>query len=136
MSTLNQIKKHKRSYTRKKSRTTFLGKNPHKIGICTRVYTTKPKKPHSAQRKIAKVYLRSRKRYVLANIPGQGHNPSNYSQVFLRGGRVRDIPGVHARILRNKLDLTFPEKWIRTRRRSKYGITRKQLEEKLGIIRD
>lgn len=122
MSTLNQIIKYKRIKLKKKSLTKFLGKNPQKKGICVRVYTTKPKKPHSAIRKIAKLYLPSRKRHVLAYIPGQGHNLSAHSVVLIRGGRVRDIPGMHAKIYRNKYDFVCAEPFVRKRRRSKYGL--------------
>lgn len=130
MSTLNQIIKHFRKYPKKKRRgkTTFLQKCPHKRGICIRVYTTKPKKPHSAIRKLAKVYLPSTKRFVLAYIPGQGHNLSAHSVVLLRGGRVRDIPGMHAKIIRNKYDFMHVEGFIRKRRRSKYGLIHLTLE--------
>jgi small subunit ribosomal protein S12 len=125
MSTLNQIfKKRKKKINWKKSTmTNFLRKNPQKKGICIRIYTTKPKKPHSAIRKIAKLYLPSAKRYVLAYIPGQAHNLSAHSVVLIRGGRVRDIPGMHARIYRNKYDFLCSEPFVRQRRRSKYGLS-------------
>lgn len=121
MSTLNQILKKNR---KKKiyNITKFLGKNPQKKGICVRVYTTKPKKPHSAIRKIAKLYLPSRKRHVLAYIPGQSHNLSAHSVVLIRGGRVRDIPGMHAKMYRNKYDFVCAEPFVRRRKRSKYGV--------------
>lgn len=122
MSTLNQLIKFGRKAQKVKRMTSFLGKNPQKKGVCVRVYTTKPKKPHSAIRKIAKLYLPSRKRHVLAYIPGQGHNLSVHSVVLIRGGRVRDIPGMHAKIYRNQYDFVHEEPFIRKRRRSKYGI--------------
>lgn len=122
MSTLNQISKNKRIKQKKKSLTNFLNKNPQKKGICVRVYTTKPKKPHSGIRKIAKLFLPSRKRHVLAYIPGQGHNLSAHSVVLIRGGRVRDIPGMHAKMYRNKYDFVCAEPFVRKRRRSKYGL--------------
>jgi len=122
MITLNQVVRNKRCKPRRKSMTKFLNKSPQKKGIRVRVYTTKPKKPHSAIRKIAKLYLPSRKRHVLAYIPGQGHNLSAHSVVLIRGGRVRDIPGMHAKIYRNKFDFFCAEPFVRKRRRSKYGI--------------
>lgn len=124
MVTLNQLVKNPRKFPKKKrrGRTPFLKKCPQKRGICVRVYTTKPKKPHSAIRKLAKVQLPSTKRHVLAYIPGQGHNSSAHSVVLLRGGRVRDVPGMQAKIIRNKLDFMHMESFIRKRRRSKYGL--------------
>jgi len=130
MNTLNQIIKKIRKYPEKKRRgkTPFLKKCPQKKGICLRVYTTKPKKPHSAIRKIAKVYLPSTKKNVLAYIPGQGHNSSAHSVVLIRGGRVRDIPGMQAKIIRNKYDFMHVESFVRKRRRSKYGLGHLTLE--------
>ena len=122
MSTYYQIIRKVRIKKKKLSRTKVLGKCPQKRGICVRVYTRKPKKPHSAIRKVAKVFLPSRKRHVIACIPGQGHNLSIHSVVLIRGGRVRDIPGVHCKLMRNKYDFTAEEPFIRKRRRSKYGL--------------
>jgi small subunit ribosomal protein S12 len=124
MATLNQIAKTPRVKVRKKTRTPFMGSSPQKKGICVRVYTTKPKKPHSAIRKVAKVFLPSRKRHVLTYIPGQGHTLSVHSVVLIRGGRVRDIPGMHCKMMRNKYDFMSPETVVRCRRRSKYGLSR------------
>lgn len=123
MATLNQIVKNKRKKVKKKSLTLFLNKCPQKKGICIKIYTTKPKKPHSAIRKIAKLYLPSLKRHVLAYIPGQAHNLASHSVVLIRGGRVRDIPGMHAKIFRNKYDFRCDEPFVRKRRRSKYGLS-------------
>lgn len=125
MSTLNQIFKKIRKYSRK-TKQSPLRSNPQKKGICVRVYTMKPKKPHSAIRKVAKVYLPSLRRNVLAYIPGQGHNLSNHSVVLLRGGRVRDLPGMHTKIIRNKYDFVAAEPFLRHRRRSKYGYSRER----------
>lgn len=122
MSTLNQIYRIKRKKIKRNSMTNFLKKCPQKKGICVRVYTMKPKKPHSAIRKIAKVYLPSCKRSVLAYIPGQSHNLSAHSVVLIRGGRVRDLPGLHAKMYRNKYDFICAEPFVRMRRRSKYGV--------------
>ncbi len=124
MSTLNQVAKKGRKQRKVYTRTRFLGKCPQKKGICVRVYTTKPKKPHSAIRKIAKVYLPSRKRHVLAYIPGQHHTLSAHSVVLIRGGRVRDIPGMHAKMIRGKYDFLTNESTPRMSKRSKYGLKR------------
>lgn len=102
---------------RKHSRT----KNPLKRGVCVRVYTTTPKKPNSALRKVARVRL-SNGMEVLAYIPGEGHNLQEHSVVLIRGGRVKDLPGVRYHIVRGVYDTTGIEG--RTRSRSKYG-TRK-----------
>ena len=79
-----------------------LQKNPQKRGVCTRVYTTKPKKPNSALRKVARVRL-TNKIEVTAYIPGEGHNLQEHNSVLIRGGRVKDLPGVRYHIIRNKL---------------------------------
>lgn len=128
MITLNQLKRKARNRPIRKSLTSFLQKCPQKRGVCVRVYTTKPKKPHSAIRKLAKLFIPSTKKYVLAAIPGQGHNLSVHSVVLFRGGRVRDIPGVQAKIMRNQYDFLHMEGFIRKRRRSKYGLVRLTLE--------
>lgn len=129
MSTLNQIAKGKKQVKKRNSMRRFMKKCPHKKGICVRVYTTKPKKPHSAIRKIAKLYLPSTKKYKIAYIPGQGHNLSVHSHVLIRGGRVRDIPGMHCKILRNKYDFIHTEVIVRKRRRSKYGLKKLRIDE-------
>ncbi|MDR2636471.1 MAG: 30S ribosomal protein S12 [Mycoplasmataceae bacterium] len=92
--------------------------NPFKTGVCTRVGIMTPKKPNSAQRKYAKVRL-SNKQEVLAYIPGEGHNLQEHSIVLVRGGRVKDLPGVRYHIVRGKLDTQGVGK--RTQQRSKYG---------------
>jgi small subunit ribosomal protein S12 len=92
--------------------------NPFKRGVCTKVYTMTPKKPNSAVRKVAKVKL-SNKMEVLAYIPGIGHNLQEHSVVMIRGGRVKDLPGVKYHIVRGKLDAAGTAK--RNRSRSKYG---------------
>ena len=123
MATLNQISKYSRKKIKKRTRTLFLNKCPQKKGICLKIYTTKPKKPHSAIRKVAKLFLPSVNRHIVAYIPGQGHNSAAHSVVLIRGGRVRDIPGMHAKIFRNKLDFRIDEPFRRKRRRSKYGLS-------------
>jgi len=97
----------------------FLG-SPQKRGVCIRVNTIKPKKPNSAQRKIAKVRL-CNKRTLMAYIPGIGHNLQQHSSVIVRGGRVQDLPGVRYHLVRGKLDFAQKEKIDRMNRRSKYG---------------
>jgi small subunit ribosomal protein S12 len=95
--------------------------NPQKRGVCTRVYTTTPKKPNSALRKVAKVRL-TNQREVISYIPGEGHNLQEHSVVLIRGGRVRDLPGVRYHVLRGVLDT----QGVKDRRqsRSKYGAKR------------
>jgi small subunit ribosomal protein S12 len=95
--------------------------SPQLKGVCLKVYTTKPKKPNSAIRKVAKVRL-STGRKILAYIPGFGHNLAEHSIVLIRAGRVRDVPGMHYKIMRNKHDFTMQELIVRTAGRSKYGI--------------
>ncbi len=127
MITFVQLLKNSRKRVKRKSMTYgFLGRSPQKKGVCVRVYTTKPKKPHSAIRKIAKLYLPSKKRHVLAYIPGQGHTLSAHSVVLIRGGRVRDIPGMHCKMIRGKFDFFTNESVIRSRRKSKYGLKKIQ----------
>src|SRR3989339_1044076 len=95
--------------------------NPQKRGICTRVYTTTPKKPNSALRKVARVRL-TNKMEVICYIPGEGHNLQEHSIVLIRGGRVKDVPGVRYHIVRGSLDASGVEG--RKRSRSKYGVKR------------
>lgn len=105
----------------KKSKTTSLAKNPFRRGVCTRVYTTTPKKPNSALRKVARVRLTNGNE-VTAYIGGEGHNLQEHSVVLVRGGRVKDLPGVGFHIVRGALDTSGVEK--RRRGRSKYGAKR------------
>ena len=97
------------------------GANPQKRGVCTRVYTTTPKKPNSALRKVAKVRL-TNQREVISYIPGEGHNLQEHSVVLIRGGRVRDLPGVRYHVLRGVLDTQGVKD--RKQSRSKYGAKR------------
>lgn len=94
---------------------------PQKKGLCRRVYTTKPKKPNSAIRKVAKVVL-STKKSIIVGIPGHGHNLQEYSIVLIRGGKVKDVPGVHYKAIRGKYDFSNVEFIDRFNRRSKFGI--------------
>ncbi len=97
----------------------FLGA-PQKRGVCVSIRIVKPKKPNSAQRKIAKIKL-CNKKYIIAYIPGKGHNLQQHSSVIVRGGRVQDLPGVRYHIVRGKLDFVQKEKFDRRNRRSKYA---------------
>ncbi|NCQ52429.1 30S ribosomal protein S12 [archaeon] len=121
MTTINQLLKNPRKKRLRKSRVKPLKKCPQKKGVCLKVYTTSPKKPNSAVRKIAKVKL-STKQNILVNIPGQGHNLQEYSVVLVRGGRVRDMPGIRFRLIRGKYDFSIQESFKRKNKRSKHGI--------------
>lgn len=123
MITLNQLLNNTRLKRKKKCRVKPLKQCPQKRATCLKVYTTSPKKPNSAVRKIAKVKL-STKQNILVNIPGQGHNLQEYSVVLVRGGRVRDMPGIRFRLIRGVLDFNKQEKFIRKNKRSKHGITK------------
>lgn len=101
----------------------ILNKCPQLKGVCIKVYTTKPKKPNSAIRKVAKIRL-SNGREKIVYIPGQGHNLQQHSVVMVRGGRVRDLPGVHQKLIRGKYDFTGPETIRRTKKRSKYSLSK------------
>lgn len=121
MPTFQQLIKGARSPKIKKCRTKGLYGAPYRKAVCIRVYTTTPKKPNSAIRKVAKVRLILNGRKLLAYIPGFGHNLSQHSTVLLRGGRVRDVPGMHYKLIRGKFDFLYKEKLYRAVRRSKYG---------------
>ncbi|BAF35191.1 ribosomal protein S12 [Candidatus Carsonella ruddii PV] len=116
--TLNQILKFKRKKSVKKKKTPALLSSPQKKGICIKVYTTTPKKPNSALRKVCRVKL-SNKNEITAYIPGEGHNLQEHSNVLVRGGRVKDLPGVKYHIIRNVYDLSGVIN--RKTSRSKYG---------------
>lgn len=103
MPTINQLIKHPRADKVKKSKVPAMQQNPQKRGVCTRVYTTTPKKPNSALRKVARVKLVNGYE-VTAYIPGVGHNLQEHSVVMIRGGRVKDLPGVRYHIIRGVLD--------------------------------
>jgi small subunit ribosomal protein S12 len=118
MPTINQLVRKGRKVPVKKTKTPDLKGNPQKRGVCTRVYTTTPKKPNSALRKVARVRL-TNGREVNAYIPGEGHNLQEHSVVLVRGGRRKDLPGVRYTIVRGNLDTQGLEK--RRQRRSRYG---------------
>ncbi len=121
MPTINQLIRRPRKPKRKKSKSPALEGNPQKRGVCIRVYTTTPKKPNSALRKVAKVRLTNGKE-VVAYIPGEGHNLQEHSVVLVRGGRVKDLPGVKYHIVRGKYDAAGVEG--RRNSRSLYGTKR------------
>jgi len=121
MPTFPQLRRKKRTPKRKFIRSPALEGCPQKKGVCLRVYTRKPKKPNSAQRKLAKVKL-SNKRSVLVYIPGIGHNLQQHSVVFVRGGRVKDLPGVKYRCVHGVYD--FMALANRKNKRSKVGAKR------------
>ena len=121
MSTVNQLVRKSRSRKPAKSDVPALGGAPQKRGVCTRVYTTTPKKPNSALRKVARVRL-SNGMEVTSYIPGEGHNLQEHSGVLIRGGRVKDLPGVRYHIIRGTLDSVGVAN--RKQSRSKYGAKR------------
>ena len=121
MATINQLVRKPRKRKLEKSNVPALEACPQRRGVCTRVYTTTPKKPNSAMRKVARVRLTNGKE-VNAYIPGEGHNLQEHSIVLVRGGRVKDLPGVRYHIVRGALDTAGVQG--RTQRRSKYGAKR------------
>ena len=118
MPTIQQLIRKGRKKITKKSKSPALNACPQRRGVCVRVYTTTPKKPNSAMRKVARVRLTTG-REVNAYIPGEGHNLQEHSIVLVRGGRVKDLPGVRYHIVRGTLDTDGVEG--RKQRRSKYG---------------
>ena len=121
MPTINQLIRKGRKVQKLKSKAPAMESCPQKRGVCTRVYTTTPKKPNSALRKVARVRLTNGIE-VTAYIPGEGHNLQEHSIVMIRGGRVKDLPGVRYHLIRGALDTSGVEG--RTQRRSKYGTKR------------
>jgi small subunit ribosomal protein S12 len=121
MPTVNQLIRRPRVVQHAKKKVPALQQSPQKRGVCTRVYTTTPKKPNSALRKVAKVRLTNGFE-VIGYIPGEGHNLQEHSVVMIRGGRVKDLPGVRYHILRGVLDTKGVKN--RKQRRSKYGAKR------------
>ena len=121
MPTINQLIVKPRTKVSSKSKAPALGKNPFKRGVCIQVMTRTPKKPNSAQRKVAKVRLTTGTE-VISYIPDEGHKLQEHSVVLIRGGRVKDLPGVRYHIVRGPLDCAGVEK--RRRSRSKYGVKR------------
>lgn len=121
MPTINQLVRKGRKANEKKNKSPALVKNPQRRGVCTRVYTTTSKKPNSALRKVARVRLTSGYE-VTAYIGGEGHNLQEHSIVLIRGGRVKDLPGVRYHIIRGTLDASGVSD--RRQGRSKYGAKR------------
>ncbi|MDR0303351.1 MAG: 30S ribosomal protein S12 [Chitinispirillales bacterium] len=122
MPTINQLVRKGRKQVKTRSKTVALDQCPQKRGVCTRVFTTTPKKPNSALRKVARVRL-SNQMEVNAYIPGEGHNLQEHSIVLVRGGRVKDVPGVRYHIIRGTLDTQGVAD--RKQGRSKYGAGKK-----------
>ena len=121
MPTMNQLVRKNRKPKKKKKKSPALEKCPQKRGVCLQVKTKTPKKPNSALRKVAWVRL-SNKQEVIAYIPGEGHNLQEHSMVLVRGGRVKDLPGVRYHIVRGALDCSAVKD--RKQSRSKYGAKR------------
>ena len=118
MPTISQLVRKGRIKSSKKSKSAALSSCPQRRGVCTRVYTTTPKKPNSAMRKVARVRLTNGNE-VNAYIPGEGHNLQEHSVVLIRGGRVKDLPGVRYHVVRGTLDTSGVSD--RTTSRSRYG---------------
>jgi small subunit ribosomal protein S12 len=121
MPTISQLVKEGREQIKRKSKAPALQNCPQKRGVCVRVYTTTPKKPNSALRKVARVRLTNGME-ITGYIPGEGHSLQEHSVVLVRGGRVKDLPGVRYHIIRGTLDVTGVEN--RRKSRSKYGAKR------------
>ncbi|MBW2222470.1 MAG: 30S ribosomal protein S12 [Deltaproteobacteria bacterium] len=121
MPTINQLIRKGRKRIIEKTKAPAMGCCPQKRGVCTRVYTSTPKKPHSALRKVARVRLTNQIE-VTAYIPGEGHNLQEHSIVLIRGGRVKDLPGVRYHVIRGTKDTSGVDD--RKRSRSKYGTKR------------
>ncbi|MCH7928605.1 MAG: 30S ribosomal protein S12 [Candidatus Dadabacteria bacterium] len=118
MPTISQLVREGREQVKKKSKAPALQNSPQKRGVCVRVYTTTPKKPNSALRKVARIRLTNGLE-ITGYIPGEGHMLQEHSVVLVRGGRVKDLPGVRYHIVRGTLDTTGVEN--RRKSRSKYG---------------
>ena len=121
MPTINQLLRKRRQRPASRDKVPALEKSPQKRGVCVKVYTTTPKKPNSALRKVARVRL-SNGHEVTSYIPGEGHNLQEHSVVLIRGGRVKDLPGVRYHVVRGILDTQGVGN--RKQRRSKYGAKR------------
>jgi small subunit ribosomal protein S12 len=129
MPTFNQLVRGIRGIKKRYVMCPALRKSPQKRAICIRVYTTKPKKPNSAIRKVAKVSLTNKKK-IIVYVPGQGHNLQQHSVVLVRGGRVKDLPGVHYHIMRGKYDFVYKENFDRCNKRSKYNTPKPKIVKK------
>jgi len=120
MPSYKQLSRHKRIKKNRYKWCPHLQKCPQKKGVCFRVFIKTPKKPNSAQRKVARIKLLSTKKYITGYIPGEGHNLQTHSMVLVRGGRVKDLPGVKYHLVRGVYDLQMVKN--RTTARSKYGV--------------
>lgn len=132
MITISQLGKRQKSRLnnpKRKNRSSLLIGRPQRRGVCYKVTMMKPKKPNSANRKIAKLRLLRSRRRLTAYIPGMGHELREYSQVLIRGGRVPDLPGVQYHLIRGKYDFSWKERFTRIHGRSKYGIPRDQSQQ-------
>jgi small subunit ribosomal protein S12 len=132
MPTINQLVRKGRLVVEEKSNAGALEACPQRRAVCTRVYTTTPKKPNSALRKVAKVRLTNGTE-VIAYIPGEGHNLQEHSIVLVRGGRVKDLPGVRYTIVRGALDTAGVDK--RRKSRSKYGAKRPKPGQETAAVK-
>jgi small subunit ribosomal protein S12 len=130
MPTINQLVRKGRKRNRRKSKSPALLGCPQKRGVCSKVYTTTPKKPNSALRKVAKVRLIGGQE-IISYIGGEGHNLQEHSVVLIRGGRVKDLPGVKYHIIRGALDAKGVKD--RKRGRSKYGTKKSKSQETTGL---
>nr|YP_009550303.1 ribosomal protein S12 [Characiopsis acuta]QAA11240.1 ribosomal protein S12 [Characiopsis acuta] len=126
MPTVQQLIRNERRVLKKKSKAGALKACPQRRGVCTRVYIVTPKKPNSAMRKVARIRLTSGFE-VTAHIPGEGHNLQEHSVVLIRGGRVKDLPGVRYRVIRGALDTVGVAK--RMQGRSKYGARKPKVKK-------
>ena len=129
MPTISQLVRHGRRAQKSKTKAPALHSCPQKRGVCTRVYTTTPKKPNSALRKVARVRL-TNSIEITAYIPGEGHNLQEHSIVLVRGGRVKDLPGVRYHVIRGALDTSGVDD--RKKSRSKYGTKMKKTQAPAG----
>ncbi len=125
--TINQLIRIGRGNKVRRSKSTALKGNPQQRGVCLKVYVTTPKKPNSAQRKVAKIAL-SNGTKIIAYIPGEGHNLQEHSGVKIRGGRTPDLPGVRYKVIRGVLDCAGVAAEKRNNGRSKYGVKRKKVK--------
>ncbi len=126
MPTFNQLgreTRNPRKAKKKKNRAGALHKCPHKRGVCVKLMIMAPKKPNSAKRKITKVRI-TRGKKINVYIPGQGHDLREYSNVLVRGGRVKDLPGIQYHLVKGKFDFSTWERIPRRNRRSKYGLSK------------
>jgi small subunit ribosomal protein S12 len=127
--TINQLSRGKSKRINKKhyNVSRMLFKRPHLRAVCLKVYTTTPKKPNSAIRKVAKVRFSTGYKRIIY-LPGQGHNLQEHSVVLVRGGRVPDLPGVHYHAIRGKYDFSIKETFDRKKRRSKFGLPKPKIK--------